>query len=133
MIQSNLTRYSIFVLIANLLLIKNVSAQHPCAKQKIEQHAILFAPEKVPSAMDDYDINYHKLELEVSNTSTYLRNGKVTTRATCVVPLLTTYQVELSNNLTVSALTINGNPMNFVHSGDTITVGLTFPLSLIHI
>ena len=105
-----------------------LSAQHACAKHKIEQHAILFAQEKMPSAMDDYDIHYHKLELEVSNTSTYLRNGKVTTRATCVVPLLTTYQVELSNNLTVSALTINGNAMNFTHSGDTITVGLTFPI-----
>ena len=55
---------------------------------KIEQHALLFAQEKMPSAMDDYDINYHKLELEVSNTSTYLRNGRVTTRATCVVPYL---------------------------------------------
>ena len=84
-----------------------LTAQHACAKHKIEQHAILFAQEKMPSAMDDYDINYHKLELEVSNTSTYLRNGKVTTRATCLVPLLTTYQVELSNNLTVSSLTIN--------------------------
>ena len=62
------------MLIANVLLIKNVSAQHACAKHKIEQHALLFAQEKMPSAMDDYDINYHKLELEVSNTSTYLRN-----------------------------------------------------------
>ena len=57
MIQSHLIRCSFFMLIANVLLIKNVSTQHACAKHKNEQHAILFAQEKMPSAMDDYDIH----------------------------------------------------------------------------
>lgn len=77
-----------------------------------------------------YDTKYHKLEVEMTNTSTYISNGKVTTIAQVISSPFTIYVFELLNDLSLDSVKINGNIRPFTTSGNVRTVSLASALSI---
>ena len=57
--------------------------------------------------LDLYDVTYHKLDLSVTNTSTYLE-GKVTTGAVVTAPQMDLFVFELHPSLIVDSVKVNG-------------------------
>lgn len=73
-----------------------------------------------------YDVKFYFLDLEMSNTSIYLK-GSVRIDAKVVVPVLDTFVVELIPALSIDSIKINGQLKTFVRSGDEVYVpGLSF-------
>ena len=67
--------------------------------------------------LDFYDVTYHKLDLSVTNTSTYLE-GKVTTRAMVTAPEMNLFVFELHPSLMVDSVKINGVDCSPVMNGN---------------
>jgi len=76
--------------------------------------------------MDSYDVSYYKLDINLSN-STAAISGTVTIKAKSVVESMSTFTIQLINQLNVSSVKINGNAVTFSHSNNLITVNLTTP------
>lgn len=69
----------------------------------------------------NYDVSYYKLDLEVTNSSTYI-SGNVTVNATVVNSPLDTFVIELTDTLTVDSVCFEGNNHIFIHENDEIIV-----------
>ena len=79
-------------------------------------------------AEDNYDVKYVKLDLNVTNTSTYM-SGNVLTRAKVTAASLAAYVFELSPILTIDSVLINGAPLSVSSTGVVRTVNLSTPLA----
>lgn len=75
------------------------------------------------AAEDNYDVKYVKLDLQLTNTSTYI-NGHVTTRAKVTASSMSAYVFELSGLLTIDSAFVNGNRVTVGGSGDVRTASL---------
>ncbi|MBS1783096.1 MAG: T9SS type A sorting domain-containing protein [Bacteroidetes bacterium] len=83
-------------------------AQTNCNKV---QQQISYAKTTVANLQeDDYDVQYVKLDLKVSNVSTAIA-GSATTIAKVVAPFLMDYFFELSNQLTIDSALVNGQKL----------------------
>ncbi len=65
----------------------------------------------------DYDVKYHRLELEVDPNQYYIK-GEVTTYFTPVVANFQNLNFDLSATLTVNAVTYHGQPVSFSQIGN---------------
>lgn len=88
---------------------------------------------------DDYDVLYVKMDLHAHNTSTQIK-GHVTTRVKVVAPVMTDYFFELTPQLTIDSVLIQGASLpvtsnNFIRSvtlpsafiaGDTFSVSVYY-------
>lgn len=95
-----------------------------------------FADEKAPNKTtvaslkeDDYDVHYVKLEIEANHTSTTI-NGKATTQATVTAASMSEYVFEISNQLTLDSIKINGTTLPAQRVGDVASVQLNTPISV---
>ena len=79
--------------------------------------------------LDKYDVSFYYLDLQVENNSIYL-SGKVTTLAQPTVAVLDTFAFELSAEMSVDSVYINGIARTFQHSNDLATVPLVTPIPL---
>jgi aminopeptidase N len=77
--------------------------------------------------LDLYDVTYHKLDLSVTNTSTYLE-GKVTTRAIVSASQMDVFVFELHPSLTADSVKINGTPCSPVMNGNYRECALPAPI-----
>lgn len=79
---------------------------------------------------NDYDVRYMKLDIEATNISTAIV-GHVTTVATVVVPAMSEYYFELSNQLTIDSAKLNGQLLPVTTIGNFIRkITLPAPLPL---
>ncbi len=94
-----------------------------------ESEAHRTAPARVKSNQGPsrgYDLRYHRLELSI-DPAVRAVSGTVTHVFTALVPLQSIV-MDLSDDLLVSAVTHNGLPLSFVHSGDLLEATLPFTL-----
>lgn len=68
------------------------------------------------ASMDLYDVKYHKLDLSLTNTSTYI-TGVVTTQAIVTGPQLSTFVFELHPSLTIDSVKVDGIPVSVGTNG----------------
>jgi aminopeptidase N len=80
------------------------------------------------AAMDQYDVKFYKLNVEVTNTSTFIK-GNTLIGAVSQVSGLGQFVIELISDLTVDSVLINDEKQSFDHSGDLITVSLASSVS----
>lgn len=115
-----------------LLGMASASAQnssHLCAEAKMASaEAQLFPRSMRSSTSEQYDLHYHKLDLELSNTSTYVK-GAVTFRATVTAPLMSEFEFQLHPSLTIDSIRFQGQLVSHTTNGDYKTVALGSPLS----
>jgi len=76
--------------------------------------------------LQDYDVNFCFLDLQVERTSAFI-SGNVTTTATVTAAMLDTFALELIDGMTVDSVIIDGAPVGFSHQGDVIFMPLTTP------
>jgi aminopeptidase N len=103
---------------------------YECSHQKIlaaSLHPV--SPMDKINDMNAYDIKYHKLDLSVSNTSTYIE-GSVITKAQVVVPNFDTYIFELHPSLTIDSILFNGQSHTWDTSGVNVIVNISNVLQL---
>jgi aminopeptidase N len=77
-----------------------------------------------------YDVKYHKLELSLTNTSTYITAGKVTTIAQVTSTPFTIFVFELLNDISLDSVKIGGVIRPFTTNGNVRTVSLVSALSV---
>lgn len=77
-----------------------------------------------------YDVKYHKLELSLTNTSTYITDGKVTTIAQVTATPFTIFVFELLNDISLDSVKIGGVIRPFTTNGNVRTVSLSTALSV---
>lgn len=70
----------------------------------------------------NYDVDYQRLEFTV-NPSVYFINGTVTTQFTALSDM-STITFDLTNDLTVSSVTQNGNSLTFTQSDNELEINL---------
>jgi aminopeptidase N len=101
---------SLLFLIPAILLFKSslCYAHDPLHEKHIRAKTTVATPQE-----DDYDVQYVKLDIAATNTSTAI-TGHVTTVATVTAASMTEYYFELSNQLTIDSATINGQAASVV-------------------
>ncbi|GAB4284014.1 MAG: M1 family aminopeptidase [Marinilabiliales bacterium] len=75
-----------------------------------------------------YDVSFYHLDVEVSNTSTYI-SGNTYVEADVIANNMDTFAIQLHDNLLVDSIIFNGSNETFNHSNNLITVKLSTPLS----
>jgi len=76
------------------------------------------------SKINDYDVHFYHINLEATNTNTYI-NGYATTEATILKDNFREFILELSSKLSVSKVIVDGNNSSFAHKDNTIEITLT--------
>ena len=77
-------------------------------------------------AINNYDVKFYFLDIELSNTSTYIE-GSVRIDAEVTSAILDTFVVELIPSLTIDSVLVNGIVRSVSRSGDEVYVtGLSF-------
>lgn len=105
------------------------TAAHLCSEGKRKHaEAMLFPKSMQSTASDQYDLHYHKLDLHLSNTSTYVR-GAVTFGAEVISASMTEFEFQLHPSLTVDSIRFQGQLVTHTTNGDYKTVALGTPLS----
>lgn len=95
----------------------------------LKQHMNAAARPTVASpAEDDYDVQYIKLDLAVTNTSTYI-SGNAFTRAKVLSTTMPAYVFELTSLLTIDSLKVNGQLRTVTTSDSIRTVSLPTALN----
>ena len=72
-----------------------------------------------------YDVNYYKLDLNMTNTTTTL-SGYAEMKATALVPM-DTILYELFSTLTISSVSLNGVNVPFVRTNSAVKIGVNYP------
>ncbi|MBN2348987.1 MAG: hypothetical protein JXJ22_09130 [Bacteroidales bacterium] len=79
--------------------------------------------------MDNYDVKFYFLNLDVSDTSIYL-NGSVTIKIESLLNDLDTLVFDLVNDLSIDSIVVDGFVTSFTHVQDEIKVFLLNPLEI---
>ncbi|MEN8157270.1 MAG: M1 family aminopeptidase [Bacteroidota bacterium] len=92
------------------------------------QHSLHFkGTNTVNPLLEQYDITYTKLDLASDNSSPYI-SGYAEIGARVTTGPLTTFCIQLDDQMTVDSLHLNGIDISFTQSGDAITAQLLLPL-----
>jgi aminopeptidase N len=110
---------AIFLLRSSLCLAGDLSG----SEQHIRAKTTVAATQE-----DDYDVQYVKLDIAATNTSTAI-TGHVTTVAKVTAATLSEYYFELSNQLTIDSATINGQTASVVSVGNFVSK-IILPITL---
>lgn len=79
------------------------------------------------AAQDNYDIKFYHLNLNISDSSTYLA-GSASIIFTATVPMLEQVWFDCSDLLQVDSVTATGTALQFSHAGNKLFVDLNNPL-----
>ncbi|NTV84792.1 MAG: M1 family metallopeptidase, partial [Bacteroidales bacterium] len=85
-----------------------------------------YSPVSTNAFLDEYDVSFYFLNLEIENNTTYLE-GNVTMKAKSVVTALDTVAIELISGMSVDTVYVNGQQRSFQHTNDLITIPLSSP------
>lgn len=97
-----------------------------CSNHHKAQSLFLFSnSQNHDPSMEGYDVKYYDINLEVSDTTTYL-SGKVSIHAEVVADTLKRFAIQLSNTLSVDSVLINNESKTFEHSKENIIVDEKF-------
>jgi len=80
------------------------------------------------SDMANYDVKFYHIDLSVTNTSTTL-SGNTTIKVQSKVPSLSLIVLQLTSQLTVSAVDINGQAATFNRSGNELRITPATPIA----
>lgn len=95
-----------------------------CSKAKIREFSGLYKSSKIEYPGDStIDVTYYKLNLTVTVNPNYLK-GIVTVQAKPVNNGLTAFFLDLLTNMIVSSVTINGAPVQYSQSNNTLIINL---------
>lgn len=95
----------------------------------LKQELVQSAYREHIAELDEYDVKFYKLDVEVTDTSTFIK-GNTLISAVSQVSGLNQFVIELISDLTVDSVLINDEKQSFDHSGDLITVSLASSVSL---
>ena len=98
-----------------------------CEANKVSYSEKHIISKPINNLENNYDVKFYKIDLNVSNTSTFI-SGSVTINAVVQNNILDTIVFELINSLTVDSLFVNGINYNFIHNDDEIIIKLQSPL-----
>ena len=91
---------------------------HDCAKSRIQNYKNNKAMDIVQNPMlFDYDVSFYHLDIEVSDTTTYVA-GSVLINAIVVAETLDTFAFELINAIQIDSVVFNGSNSSFIHETD---------------
>jgi aminopeptidase N len=97
---------------------------HTCAAMKKQAYRDVAGKPTVEDAReDDYDVKYVHLNLEVNNLNTQI-NVVATTNATVIVPSMSEYVFELTQQITIDSFKFNGTSLPVTGSGYLRVVSL---------
>ena len=106
-------------------LIHAASAQNVCAKRATGTAASAsFASEADVAKMNQYDVHFYKLDLEVRNNSTYLK-GSAEVHAK-VLQDIDGITLQLHANMLVDSVQLNGLSNGFSRAGDILSIPTPF-------
>lgn len=119
----------ITLLLAALIpLIHAATAQNACVKRASrESSAATFASEADIAKMNQYDVHFYKLDLEVRNNSTYLK-GSAGVHAK-VLQDIDEITLQLHQNMLVDSVQLNGFRNTFSRAGDILNIPTPFTFS----
>lgn len=89
------------------------------ASHKMFKSRSVLASEKLTC----YDVNYYKIDLEVNDTSTFIK-GNARIKTTVVKQPIDSFLVELSSALIVDSVYINGIRHDFLHVNELVSIEL---------
>jgi len=92
------------------------------AKAKLQAAARRAESERTPN-QDDYDVHHYDLDITL-NPSIQLLSGTAATSVTVLAGPLTTLDLDLQGDMSVSAATSGGAPATWTHLEDVVTVDL---------
>ena len=78
---------------------------------------------------EKYDVNYYKLDLNMTNTSTTL-SGYSEMKATALVPI-DTVLYELFSTLSISSVSLNGVNVPFTRTNSAVKIGVNYPVGTV--
>lgn len=102
-------------------------ATHHCAAAKKPAFAHTHKPSAPSVLADQYDVQYVKLDLSVTNQNTAI-SGTATTRATVTAGGMSAYVFELIPGMVITSATFNGTSVSVTGAGDVRTITLPAPL-----
>lgn len=115
-----MTKYflaSIYLFSSAIACYAQTDANYSCAQTKqahyTKQQQINWPKN---AGLDLYDVKYHKLELNMTNTSIYVE-GKVSTKALVIGPQMNDFVFELHPSLSLDSVKVNGVPTPFATNG----------------
>ncbi len=119
-------RVTLLSLLAIVLMMNTSRAQqvhpdiyHPCAHHKAMGASML--PESVNAQLQDYDVTFYHLDLNVSSLNTTV-SGKVKMEAKVTASSLDTLVLDLMNYLTVDSVRVNGITRSFFKNNDQLFI-----------
>jgi len=74
-----------------------------------------------------YNIKYTKLEIDTENTSDFI-SSKAVIMAVVMEPILDRFVIQLSNNMDVGSVMLNGESVSFSHLLDEVIIDLETPI-----
>lgn len=96
------------------------------AKSAGEHLKTYYTPYVVNELLEDYDVTFYFLDLNVENNTTAI-SGNTTIKAHSLVPDMQLFAFELIDEMMVDSVHVNGAFCSFTHSGDLVTVTLPGP------
>ncbi|MCD8528738.1 MAG: T9SS type A sorting domain-containing protein [Chitinophagales bacterium] len=106
-----------------LYLSMPAQTQHPCAKEKIKAFQLAQkSNHKLIAGQENYDVQYVKLDLSVSNTSTEIQKGMALIKGITTAPSMDLFVLELLDEYTIDSAKINGSLASTSHSNNILNV-----------
>ncbi|WP_125047615.1 M1 family aminopeptidase [Pontibacter arcticus] len=102
-----------------------LSAAQPQQVSRINTHRLAVASPEHKHLMDQYDVTFYKLDLNLERNTTYIE-GSVTIEANVKAAPLTAFGFELASDFVIESITVNGVPQPSINrTGSDVTVQLT--------
>lgn len=122
-----MNRITFLLLLGSTFLISTLTAQFDegiscCDKSHHKKFDLnKTATANLHHAIHGYDVKFYFLDIELTNTSTYIQ-GNVRIDAIVTYPLLDTFVFELIPSLTIDSIHVDGVPRSFVRNIDEVYV-----------
>jgi aminopeptidase N len=84
-------------------------------------HSGIYTQQQYNQLMDNYDVKFYKLDLEVSDTTTFIK-GSTTILIKVLESQFNEIVFELSDLMTIDSILVNSNIVDFTHQDDEIII-----------
>jgi aminopeptidase N len=114
---------SLFLILASTIVVGQTENSFHCSKRDRAKHFMLKSNSLNLAQIaqtEKYDVNYYKLNLNMTNTSTTL-SGYAEMKATAI-SAIDTILYELFSNLNISSVTLNGANVPFTRTGSAVKI-----------
>lgn len=111
---------SILLIYHNFFPVIKSYAEYHCAERR-NHNRELYKEYQYNQLMDNYDVKFYKLDLEASDSTTYL-SGSVTVLVEVLKTPFNEIVLELSDNMTIDSILVDDIIADFVHQNDEIVI-----------